>query len=175
MSLTVIGTPSATPLASPKLLVMSERTTPDSASTLGPLEPSPGYGPAVSSGISPSATSTDESPPMPPPPSGGAPFGGPPAVPSLAVDVEDGVGGAPGQGGDADPAEDRQHPAPGEALPLDDPGQVVGEPEVVVLELVVGAVVFAHAPSGTPTPVCLLCGCFQWSRKGGPPPGRSPA
>ena len=52
---TVVGTPSATPEASPKLLVMSWRTTPLSVSTLGPLEPSPGYGPAVSSGISPAA------------------------------------------------------------------------------------------------------------------------
>src|SRR4051794_41754689 len=35
----------------PKLDVMSERTTPDSESTSGPLEASPGYGPTVSSGI----------------------------------------------------------------------------------------------------------------------------
>src|SRR5215210_6424269 len=49
---TVAGTPSATPEASPKLLVMSRRTTPLSVRTFGPLEPSPGYGPAVSSGIS---------------------------------------------------------------------------------------------------------------------------
>ena len=34
------------------LFVMSLRTTPLSASTFGPLEPSPGNGPAVSSGIS---------------------------------------------------------------------------------------------------------------------------
>ncbi len=61
MSRTVSGTPSATPDAEPKLEVMSLRTTPDSVSTLGPLEPSPGYGPAVSSGISPSATSTSDS------------------------------------------------------------------------------------------------------------------
>ncbi|MEU7789878.1 hypothetical protein [Amycolatopsis sp. NPDC049159] len=32
---------------------MSARTTPLCSSTSGPLEPSPGYGPAVSSGISP--------------------------------------------------------------------------------------------------------------------------
>ncbi len=37
-----MGTPSATPDASPKLLVMSLRTTPLSVSTFGPLEPSPG-------------------------------------------------------------------------------------------------------------------------------------
>ena len=58
MSRIVIGTPSATPDAEPKLEVMSLRTMPLSVSTLTPLEPSPGYGPAVSSGISPSATST---------------------------------------------------------------------------------------------------------------------
>ena len=45
-----MGTPSAVPVMPPKLLVMSERCTPDSISTLGPLEPSPGYGPAVSPG-----------------------------------------------------------------------------------------------------------------------------
>ena len=48
----MVGTPSALPVASPKLLVMSVRTTPLSASAFGPFEPSPGYGPAVSSGIS---------------------------------------------------------------------------------------------------------------------------
>ena len=36
----------------PKLRRMSLRTMPDSARALGPLEPSPGYGPAVSVGIS---------------------------------------------------------------------------------------------------------------------------
>src|SRR5918999_4403355 len=49
---TVVGTPSATPEALPKLFVMSPRTTPLSVRTLGPLDPSPGNGPAVSSGIS---------------------------------------------------------------------------------------------------------------------------
>src|SRR5215207_5657781 len=43
--------PSATPDADPKLLVMSLRTMPDSVSTFGPFDPSPGYGPPVSSGI----------------------------------------------------------------------------------------------------------------------------
>ena len=38
----VRGTPSALPVAPPKLLVMSLRTTPLSASTSGPFEPSPG-------------------------------------------------------------------------------------------------------------------------------------
>ena len=74
---TVVGMPSATPDASPKLFVMSWRTTPLSVRTFGPFEPSPGYGPAVSSGISlalavpadsddepPHATSTAE--PKPP-------------------------------------------------------------------------------------------------------------
>ena len=70
---------------------MSERTTPDSVSTLGPLEPSPGKGPAVSSGISPSATSTDESPPRPTtaPPSGGPPFGGPPLLEVSVADEDE--------------------------------------------------------------------------------------
>ena len=45
------GTPSAVPEDAPKLDVMSLRTMPLSVSTLGPLEPSPGNGPAVSSGI----------------------------------------------------------------------------------------------------------------------------
>src|ERR671914_2085873 len=49
---TVVGTPSATPEALPKLFVMSSRTTPLSVRTLGPFDPSPGNGPAVSSGIS---------------------------------------------------------------------------------------------------------------------------
>src|SRR3954471_13069842 len=48
----VSGTPVATPDAEPKLFVMSLRTMPLSVSTLTPLEPSPGYGPLVSSGIS---------------------------------------------------------------------------------------------------------------------------
>jgi hypothetical protein len=38
----LVGTPSAVPPASPKLVVMSLRTTPLSASTLGPFVPSPG-------------------------------------------------------------------------------------------------------------------------------------
>lgn len=49
----VIGTPAAVAEPLPKLDRMSLRTTPDSVSTFAPLEPSPGYGPAVSSGISP--------------------------------------------------------------------------------------------------------------------------
>ena len=44
-------TPLAAPVALPKLVRMSLRTTPSCASTSGPLEPSPGYGPAVSSGM----------------------------------------------------------------------------------------------------------------------------
>ena len=51
------GTPSASVVLDPKLEVMSLRTMPLSVSTFAPLEPSPGYGPAVSSGISPSAVS----------------------------------------------------------------------------------------------------------------------
>jgi hypothetical protein len=59
-----IGTPSARPLAAPKLERMSPRTMPESVSTFGPFEPSPGYGPAVSSGISPvDAATLDGEPP----------------------------------------------------------------------------------------------------------------
>jgi hypothetical protein len=43
--LIVSGTPSAVPLADPKLDRMSLRTMPDWSSALGPLDPSPGYGP----------------------------------------------------------------------------------------------------------------------------------
>lgn len=46
----VAGTPAAVPEYAPKLLVMSLRATPDSMRTLGPLLPSPGYGPAISCG-----------------------------------------------------------------------------------------------------------------------------
>src|SRR5262245_43002051 len=46
-------TPSAVPLDEPKLERMSWRTTPLSVRTLTPFEPSPGYGPAVASGLSP--------------------------------------------------------------------------------------------------------------------------
>src|SRR3954447_14121464 len=53
-SVTVRFTRSGTPLASvrlvPKLRRMSWRTMPESSSTSGPLDPSPGYGPAVSVG-----------------------------------------------------------------------------------------------------------------------------
>ena len=57
------GTPRAFVVEEPKLEVMSLRTTPLSVNTLAPLEPSPGYGPAVSSGISPADTSRLLSPP----------------------------------------------------------------------------------------------------------------
>src|SRR4051812_10141591 len=46
------GTPSAVPENEPKLDRMSWRTTPLWVSTSGPFDPSPGYGPAVSSGVS---------------------------------------------------------------------------------------------------------------------------
>jgi hypothetical protein len=51
VSVIVSGMPSATPSAEPKLFVMSRRTTPLSLRTFGPFEPSPGYGPAVSLGM----------------------------------------------------------------------------------------------------------------------------
>src|SRR5690349_1858563 len=50
-SLIVRGMPVAFVVDVPKLEVMSDRTIPLWFSTLGPLEPSPGNGPAVSSGI----------------------------------------------------------------------------------------------------------------------------
>jgi hypothetical protein len=52
VSVRVIGTPEAV-VPFPRLDRMSLRTIPDCSSTFTPLEPSPGYGPAVSSGISP--------------------------------------------------------------------------------------------------------------------------
>src|SRR5689334_11306845 len=47
----VSGTPSAERVEEPKLARMSDRTMPLWVSAFGPLEPSPGYGPAVSSGM----------------------------------------------------------------------------------------------------------------------------
>src|SRR5512141_3009586 len=55
VSLIVVGTPSATVVLEPKLERMSLRTMPVSDSTSTPLDPSPGKGPAVSSGITCSA------------------------------------------------------------------------------------------------------------------------
>src|SRR6476620_231244 len=51
-NLIVSGTPVATVVLDPNELRMSLRTTPLSDRTSGPFEPSPGNGPAVSSGIS---------------------------------------------------------------------------------------------------------------------------
>src|SRR5437773_311702 len=50
-SLIVSGTPAATLVEVPKLERMSLRTTPLWVRMSGPFDPSPGYGPAVSSGI----------------------------------------------------------------------------------------------------------------------------
>ena len=50
--LSVIGTPGARVVLVPKLVVISERSTPLCSRMSGPLLPSPGYGPLVSSGIS---------------------------------------------------------------------------------------------------------------------------
>ena len=52
VSATVSGTPSATVVDDPKLARMSLRTIPESSSTSTPFDPSPGYGPPVSSGTS---------------------------------------------------------------------------------------------------------------------------
>src|SRR5262245_22017833 len=49
--LRVVGTPSAVPIAPAKLERMSPRTTPSWSRAFGPFVPSPGNGPAVSSGI----------------------------------------------------------------------------------------------------------------------------
>ena len=69
----------------PKLEVMSLRTTPLSVNTLAPLDPSPGYGPAVSSGISPADTSRLLPPPLPPSPGGEPPGRAPRGDPSAGV------------------------------------------------------------------------------------------
>src|SRR5215213_2028494 len=45
------GTPPALPLIPAKLDRMSDLTTPVDVSTVGPFEPSPGYGPSVSCGM----------------------------------------------------------------------------------------------------------------------------
>jgi hypothetical protein len=52
VSAIVSGTPCATVADEPKLERMSLRTMPESSSTFTPFEPSPGYGPPVSSGTS---------------------------------------------------------------------------------------------------------------------------
>ena len=52
VSVIVSGTPGAVVVELPKLERMSLRTTPHCVSTLAPFDPSPGYGPAVSSGVS---------------------------------------------------------------------------------------------------------------------------
>ena len=63
----VRGTPSATVVDEPKLEVMSARTIPLSERTSGPLEPSPGNGPAVSSGMTPQTPpAAADVPPAPP-------------------------------------------------------------------------------------------------------------
>jgi pimeloyl-ACP methyl ester carboxylesterase len=69
------GTPSALVVLDPKLEVMSRRTMPLWVSTLAPFEPSPGYGPAVSVGISPLAVSLVCVGCAAPPPGGLTPWG----------------------------------------------------------------------------------------------------
>jgi hypothetical protein len=138
----------------PKLLVMSLRTTPLSASTSTPLEPSPGKGPAVSSGISslPGPTVALELP------------DDPVVVPSSLLHPATVVG-------QSQAAED-----PERTTSADQGGQVVRETLVVVLETVllgplVGRVMVAHGDSsrrrvvsastllGLPGPT--LCGCCR--------------
>ena len=132
----------------PKLEVMSLRTMPLSVSTLVPLEPSPGYGPAVSSGSSPFAVSlvsplSGWPPPGGPPP--GPPLGAPlgdPSEPGVASVVVADVAQAPRV---TRPAPARPAPATSFSMPatLQQPGQVVVEAAVVVLQVGL-AVVDAH-------------------------------
>src|SRR3982750_3348041 len=94
-----MGTPSAVPLISPKLDRMSLRTIPLCSSTSGPLEPSPGYGQAGSSGISQDAVA---------------------AVPDAADDADDAGAGAAGDAEDAAPDDEPAElpdPAPQAASP----------------------------------------------------------
>ena len=58
MRLTVSGTPAAVVVELPNEERMSWRTMPESSRTSAPLLPSPGYGPAVSSGTTESTVST---------------------------------------------------------------------------------------------------------------------
>jgi hypothetical protein len=58
-SLTVIGTPFATVVDVPKLERISLRATPLALRTLAPFEPSPGYGPAVSVGMTSQTADVD--------------------------------------------------------------------------------------------------------------------
>ena len=75
MSLIVSGTPSATPEAVPKLVVMSLRTTPVSVSTWGRWSRRPGRGRRSPRGSRRRRPSTEDAAP----PAGGAPPGPPPA------------------------------------------------------------------------------------------------
>jgi hypothetical protein len=56
LPVTVVGTPSAVVVDEPKLERMSERTMPDWLSTLSPLVPFAGKGPAVSEGMTAQAS-----------------------------------------------------------------------------------------------------------------------
>ena len=149
VSSTVSGTPSATPLASPKLERMSLRTMPLSVSTLTPFEPSPGYGPAVSSGmVVPQATVAAE------------------AVVAAEVVAAAllGRGGvarvlraAAGQGDEADAAQGAAGDD-AERLAAGDQGlEVEGEAAIVVVDLVVVVMgVPVHGPSLPPGPKTRL-------------------
>src|SRR5215218_11520185 len=92
----VSGTPSAVPLAEPNDDVMSLRTTPVSVRALTPLLPSPGNGPAVSSGtaLGPLAPFVVVGPP-PDPPVGGRPGPPPPRSTGAVVLVDGAVGDDP--------------------------------------------------------------------------------
>ena len=144
----VSGMPAALVVLEPKLEVMSLRTMPLSVSTFAPLEPSPGYGPAVSSGSSPLAVSlvsplSGGAPPpggRPPGPPRGAPLGAPsePGVPS-----EFGVGRAGAEGDQAGPGESGPGHELQQAPAFQQPGEVVVQPTVVVFQFAL-AVIDAH-------------------------------
>ena len=108
------GTPAATVVDDPKLERISLRTTPLSARMFGPFEPSPGNGPAVSSGTSAQLAAVASvaaipalSPPGPQPTSGNRPALRPPEPEQL------------------------------EDAPSVKRAEVVDEPAVVLLDLVV--------------------------------------
>ncbi|XWX57561.1 hypothetical protein ABUV78_00692 [Clavibacter nebraskensis] len=71
VSVSAMGT-SAAVVPPSRLERMSLRTMPERSRTSGPLDPSPGYGPAVSSGISPVRAAALSVPPDPAAPAGQA-------------------------------------------------------------------------------------------------------
>ena len=112
------------PEAPPKLLVMSRRTTPLSVSALGPLEPSPGKGPAVSSGIEEESevvlVEVDAAVPPPPP----------------SDELHAARAAAP------DPSGEQPEGAPA----AHEPRQIVAQPEIMLLHVFIAP---SHRRSGS--------------------------